>query len=102
MSVPSTPVPDRPPSAARSRRGRLGTRDELSGGGAAAAAGLDDEGAVLLLVLALDDFRRYNAEHGYAAGDAVLDDVADRLAERGRGEVTPRAEAHALARDGPP
>src|SRR3954471_2999366 len=102
MSVPSTPVPDRPPSAARSRRARLGTRDELSEGVAAAAAGLDDERAVLLLVLDLDDFRRYNAEHGYPAGDAVLDDVADRLADGGGDAFALGADAYALVLDGTP
>src|SRR3954462_3815251 len=102
MSVPSTPVPDRPPSAARSRRARLGTRDELSEGVAAAAAGLDDERAVLLLVLDLDDFRRYNAEHGYAAGDAVLDDVADRLADGDGAASALGADAYALVLDGTP
>src|SRR3954452_2024346 len=102
MSVPSTPVPDRPPSAARSRRARLGTRDELSEGVAAAAAGLDDERAVLLLVLDLDDFRRYNAEHGYPAGDAVLDDVADRLPDRDGAAFALGADAYALVLDGTP
>src|SRR3954464_3190590 len=102
MSVPSTPVPDRPPSAARSRRARLGTRDELSEGVAAAVAGLDDERAVLLLVLDLDDFRRYNAEHGYPAGDAVLDDVADRLADGDGAAFALGADAYALVLDGTP
>jgi GGDEF domain-containing protein len=37
-----------------------------------AVAGLDAGRAVLLLALDLDDFRRYNAEHGYDAGDALL------------------------------
>src|SRR3954451_23689968 len=80
MSVASTPVPERPRSAAASRRARLGTRDELTEAVAAAGAGLDEGRAVLLVGLDLDDFRRYNAEHGYTAGDALLADVASRLA----------------------
>src|SRR3954471_17904541 len=103
MSVPSTPVPERPRCAvAASRRARLGTRDELTAAVAAAAAGLDEGRAVLLLALDLDDFRRYNAEHGYAAGDALLDDVASRLAG-GDGEAFALgADAFALVFDGNP
>src|SRR3954451_22512222 len=102
MSVPSTPVPDRPRSAAGSRRVRLGTRDELSEAVAAAAAGLDDGRAVLLLALDLDDFRRYNADHGYAAGDALLDDLADRVADGDGDAFALGADAYALVLDGTP
>src|SRR3954454_14579197 len=102
MSGPSTPVPDRPRSAAGSRRGRLGTRDELTEAVAAAAAALDDGRAVLLLALDLDDFRRYNAEHGYAAGDALLDDVANRLAGGDGDAFALGADAFAVVLDGAP
>src|SRR3954467_42811 len=103
MSVPSTPVPERPRCAvAASRRARLGTRDELTAGVAAAAAGLDDGRAVLLLALDLDDFRRYNAEHGYAAGDALLDDVAGRLAGGEGDAFALGADAFAVVLDGTP
>src|SRR4051812_13174073 len=103
MSAPSTPVPERPGSAvAASRRGRLGTRDELTAAVAAAAADLDEGQAVLLLGLDLDDFRRYNAEHGYPAGDAVLDDVADRLADGDGDAFALGADAYALVLDGTP
>src|SRR3954447_2523628 len=103
MSVPSTPVPERPGSAvAASRRGRLGTRDELTAAVAAAAADLDEGQAVLLLGLDLDDFRRYNAEHGYAAGDALLDDLASRLADGDGDAFALGADAFALVLDGTP
>src|SRR3954463_14544978 len=103
MSVPSTPVPERPRCAvAAARRARLGTRDELTAAVAAAAAGLDDGRAVLLLALDLDDFRRYNAEHGYAAGDALLDDVAGRLAGGEGDAFALGADAFAVVLDGTP
>jgi diguanylate cyclase (GGDEF)-like protein/putative nucleotidyltransferase with HDIG domain len=39
---------------------------------------------IVLLVADVDGFRRYNARHGYAAGDALLDAVGERLAAAGR------------------
>src|SRR4051794_1909628 len=102
MSVPIVPLLEPPPSAAGSRRAPLGTREELTAAVAAAAARVPEGRAVLLLALDLDDFRRYNAEHGYAAGDALLDDVASRLAG-GDGEAFALgADAFALVFDGNP
>src|SRR4051794_41921255 len=67
-----------------------------------AVAGLDAGRAVLLLALDLDDFRRYNAEHGYDAGDALLARVADRLADAGGHSFALGADAFALVVDGTP
>src|SRR5205809_703574 len=70
MSVSSTPVPDRPLSAAGSRRARLGTPAEPSEAVAAAAAGLDEGRAVLPLAVAPAD-----------AGSALAQ-AEDRLASQ--------------------
>src|SRR3954470_21679880 len=67
-----------------------------------AVAGLDAGRAVLLLALDLDDFRRYNAEHGYDAGDALLARVADRLADARGHSFALGADAFALLVDGTP
>jgi diguanylate cyclase (GGDEF)-like protein len=67
-----------------------------------AVAGLDAGRAVLLLALDLDDFRRYNAEHGYDAGDALLARVADRLADARGHSFALGADAFALVVDGTP
>jgi GGDEF domain-containing protein len=58
----------------------LRARGALAGDLAAAIAGLPAGRALLLFVLDVDGLRLFNAEHGYAAGDAVLDDLARRLA----------------------
>src|SRR3954452_15823738 len=66
-----------------------------------AVAGLQAGRAVLLLALDLDDFRRYNAEHGYEAGGALLERFAARLAGvegvvvAGRRRVRARPRGHA-------
>jgi diguanylate cyclase (GGDEF)-like protein len=80
----------RPSPAAASRRGVLRARGALAGDLAAAIAGLPAGRALLLFVLDVDGLRLFNAEHGYAAGDAVLDDLARRLA------ATTDARAYAL------
>src|SRR4051794_828220 len=67
-----------------------------------AVAGLDAGRAVLLLALDLDDFRRYNAEHGYDAGDALLERFAGRLAAAGGEAFALGADASALVLDGTP
>src|SRR3954471_16128426 len=67
-----------------------------------AVAGLDAGRAVLLLALDLDDFRRYNAEYGYDAGDALLARVADRLADARGHSFALGADAFALVVDGTP
>src|SRR3954452_6822119 len=67
-----------------------------------AVAGLDAGRAVLLLALDLDDFRRYNAEYGYDAGDAILARVADRLADARGDSFALGADAFALLVDGTP
>src|SRR3954454_206664 len=67
-----------------------------------AVAGLDAGRAVLLLALDLDDFRRYNAEYGYDAGDAILARVADRLADARGHSFALGDDAFALLVDGTP
>ena len=61
-----------PPAWAVSRRGGLRTRSQLQIDLAAALQALEPGRAVLVLALDVDDFRRYNAENGYSAGDAFL------------------------------
>src|SRR3954464_2827642 len=79
-----------------------GSRGDLRRALDDAAARLDAGGAVLLLALDLDDFRRFNAEHGYEAGDALLDRFAARLAgDEGR-TFTRGADAFALILEGTP
>ena len=56
---------------------------------------------LLLLVLDVDDFRRFNAERGYAAGDLLLADLGGRLAGLGRAFAL-GADAFALVLDGSP
>jgi diguanylate cyclase (GGDEF)-like protein len=41
---------------------------------------LDQRTPIALLMIDVDRFKQYNDEHGHVAGDAVLKDVADRLA----------------------
>src|SRR3954447_9802499 len=65
-----------------------------------AVAGLQAGRAVLLLALDLDDFRRFNAEHGYEAGDALLERFAARLAEVEGRTVALGAAAFALVLGG--
>src|SRR3954463_12827386 len=67
-----------------------------------AVAGLDAGRAVLLLALDLDDFRRYNAEHGYEAGDALLGRFAARLAGIEGESFALGADAFALVVEGTP
>src|SRR4051794_24390084 len=65
-------------------------------------AGLRAGRAVLLLALDLDDFRRYNAEHGYEAGDALLERFAARLAGVEGASFSLGADAFALVLEGTP
>src|SRR3954466_1382577 len=67
-----------------------------------AVAGLQAGRAVLLLALDLDDFRRFNAEHGYEAGDALLERFAARLAEVEGRTFALGADAFALVLEGTP
>src|SRR3954468_830372 len=67
-----------------------------------AVAGMQAGRAVLLLALDLDDFRRYNAERGYEAGDALLERLAGRLAAADGDAFALRAAAFALVLDGTP
>jgi len=67
-----------------------------------AVAGLQAGRAVLLLALDLDDFRRYNAEHGYEAGDALLERFAARLAGVEGASFALGADAFALVLEGTP
>src|SRR3954452_13960794 len=67
-----------------------------------AVARLDAGRAVLLLALDLEDFRRYNAEHGYEAGDALLERCAARLAGVEGESFTLGADAFAVVVEGTP
>src|SRR3954471_17814212 len=67
-----------------------------------AVAGLETGHAVLLLALDLDDFRRYNAEHGYDAGDVLLAHCADRLAGADGHAFALGSDAFALLVEGTP
>src|SRR5215210_1461185 len=83
----------RPPRAAASRRAVPCARPALEADLAAAIATLEPERALALFVLDVDGFRRFNAEHGYAEGDAFLADLGRRLAR------TPDSRAYALGAD---
>jgi GGDEF domain-containing protein len=65
-----------------------------------AVARVGDGRAVLLLALDLEDFRRYNAEHGYEAGDLLLERCAARLAEARGHSFALGADAFALVVEG--
>src|SRR3954468_20882707 len=67
-----------------------------------AVAGMQAGRAVLLLALDLDDFRRYNAERGYEAGDALLERFAVRLAAVEGESFALGADAFALVVEGTP
>ena len=64
--------------------------------------GLGAGRAVLLLALDLDDFRRYNAERGYEAGDVLLERFAARLAAVDGESFALGADAFALVVEGTP
>src|SRR3954454_18063965 len=84
------------PTAATSPRAQLSrTLDD-------AVAGLDAGRAVLLLALDLAGFRRYNAEHGYAAGAGLLARVAGRLRDAHDRSFALGADAFALVLEGTP
>ena len=103
MSVPPQPVRERPGRvAAASRRGELGSRAELPAAIDAAVERRHGARAVLLLALDLDDFRRYNADHGYAAGEALLERAADELVHADGGAFALGADAFALVLEGTP
>src|SRR4051812_7743347 len=91
-----------PPAAVASRRARPESRGELLAALEQAVARVAGGGAVLLLALDLDDFRRFNAEHGYEAGDALLDRFAARLAEADGRTFALGADAFALILEGTP
>jgi diguanylate cyclase (GGDEF)-like protein len=102
MSALGTSRSAPPLPAVASRRAAPGTRTELVARVAAATARLAEGDAVLLLALDLDDFRRYNADHGYAAGDALLGDVARVLCDGDGHAFALGADAFALVLDGAP
>jgi HD-GYP domain-containing protein (c-di-GMP phosphodiesterase class II) len=94
--------PPAPSAVARPPHGALGTRAGLLDALEAAIAALDAGDAVLLLALDVDDFRRYNAERGYAAGDAFLAAFGARLAALDGRAFALGADAFALLVDGTP
>src|SRR3954471_20151327 len=67
-----------------------------------AVAGLQAGPEVLLLALDLDDFRRYNAEHGCEGGDALFERFAARLAGVEGESFVLGADAFALVLEGTP
>src|SRR3954467_6861628 len=90
------------PGAAAPRRGRPEPRGELLAAVEEAVARRAAGRAVLVLALDLDDFRRFNAEHGYEAGDALLERFAARLAEADGRTFALGADAFALILEGTP
>src|ERR671930_263485 len=80
----------------------LGSRAGLLRALGEAIPALDPRHALLLLALDVDDFRRYNAERGYAAGDAFLAAFGSRLAALGGRAFALGADAFALVIDGTP
>ena len=101
MSAAIEPVPWTAPSGAGPLHAELGSRAELLATLAAAIPAVDPTRGLLLLVLDVDDFRRFNAERGYAAGDLLLADLGRRLAGLGRAFAL-GADAFALVLDGSP
>src|SRR4051795_6317788 len=91
-----------PPAAVASRRARPESRGELLAALEQAVARVAGGGAGLPVALDLDDFRRFNAEHGYEAGDALLDRFAARLAEADGRTFALGAAAFALILEGTP
>jgi GGDEF domain-containing protein len=79
-----------------------GTRGELLDALEAAIRTLAPGRAVLLLALDVSDFRRYNAEHGYAAGDTLLDGLGRRPAALDGLAFTLGADAVAPVLEGMP
>jgi diguanylate cyclase (GGDEF)-like protein len=86
-------VSPRPPRAVSSRRALPRGRASLETDLAAAIGALRPGHALALFVLDVDGFRRFNADHGYAAGDAYLADLGRRMAK------TPGGRAYALGAD---
>ena len=83
----------RPPRAAGSPRAVPRGRTSLEGHLRTAIAALEADRALALFVLDIDGFRRFNADHGYVAGDAYLADLGRRIAR------TPGGRAYALGAD---
>ena len=101
MSAVIEPVPWTAPPGAAPLRAGLGSRAELLATLAAAIPVVDPSRGPLLLALDVDDFRRFNAERGYAAGNLLLADLGGRLAGLGRAFAL-GADAFALVLDGSP
>jgi HD-GYP domain-containing protein (c-di-GMP phosphodiesterase class II) len=83
----------RPPRAVASRRALPRGRASLEADLAAATTALRPGRALALFVLDVDGFRRFNADHGYAAGDDFLGGLGHRMAQ------TPGARSYALGAD---
>jgi diguanylate cyclase (GGDEF)-like protein len=102
MSAVSDPVPSVAPLEGSPARAALGSRGELLRTLHAAIPALDAGHGVLLLALDVDDFRRYNAERGYAAGDAFLTAFSARLGTLDGAAFHLGADAFALVMHGTP
>jgi diguanylate cyclase (GGDEF)-like protein len=76
-----------PPRAVSSRRALPRDRASLETDVAAAIGALQSGHALALFVLDVDGFRRFNADHGYAAGDAFLADLGRRMAKTSGGRA---------------
>jgi GGDEF domain-containing protein len=77
------PVVRPPRNGAVQRASCCGSRGELLAA-LAEGAGADEHEFIRLLIVAdVDDFRAYNARHGYDAGDDVLELLGRRLGEAG-------------------
>src|SRR3954467_4353594 len=112
MSVPCEPAPVHAPVGAAPAPAPPGSPPDLppppgSRARLLAALGhgipaLGTGEALLLLVLDVDGFRRFNAEHGYAAGDVFLTDFGTRLAALDGAAFALGGDAFALVLADPP
>jgi diguanylate cyclase (GGDEF)-like protein len=102
MSVPCEPAPAHAPVGAAPAAAPPGTRADLLAALDRGIPALGAGEALLLLVLDVDGFRRFNAEHGYAAGDAFLADLGSRLAALDAAAFALGSDAFALVLRGTP
>src|SRR6185503_8124773 len=102
MSVPCEPAPAHAPVGAAPAAAPPGSRADLLAALDHGIPALGAGEALLLLVLDVDGFRRFNAEHGYAAGDVFLADLGSRLAALDAAAFALGSDAFALVLRGTP